>query len=239
MNIVVLDYGAGNLTSVLKAFRAIGAPASVTEDASALARADAIVVPGVGHFGRTRAITADHRAAICETIARGVPLLGICLGLQWLFEGSEEAADVEGLGVFRGRCFDLKTQVGRRFSVGERAGADHLRQGYGGPPKLYAKAEAPAHKGHLKVPHVGWNTLTRTSRVSRLLNGVASESFAYFTHSFAAPQVDETTATTMHGGQFSSVLENDRVFGVQFHPEKSGPAGLRILSNFLAVAGGR
>ncbi len=128
----------------------------------------------------------------------GRPLLGICLGLQWLFDGSEEAPELPGLGVFGGRCFALS--------------------------------------GDVKVPHVGWNTLDSTRRSSRLLDGLPREAFAYFTHSFAAPVVAETTAVTKHGVRFASVVERGRVAAVQFHPEKSGTTGLRLLANFLAMA---
>jgi glutamine amidotransferase len=207
MDVVVLDYGAGNLTSVLKALRALGVCASTSEDPAALSVANAIIIPGVGHFDRTKVITVEQRAAIRSALARPVPVLGICLGLQWLFEGSDEAPDVEGLGIFRGRCFDLGTRS-RRASA----------------------------RREIKIPHVGWNTLARTSRPSRLLMDVGPDTFAYFTHSFAAPVVDETTATTEHASEFSAVVENGRVFGVQFHPEKSGKAGLSILTNFLATA---
>jgi glutamine amidotransferase len=132
-----------------------------------------------------------------EAIGRGVPLLGICLGLQWLFDGSEEAPGIPGLGLMTGRCFRLT--------------------------------------GAVKVPHVGWNTLDRTGRPSRLLDGVPASASAYFTHSFAAPVGDDAVATTTHGTPFASVVERGRTFGVQFHPEKSGTTGLRILANFLAI----
>ncbi len=130
MRIALIDYRAGNLTSVKKAFAAIGAPVVVPETPQDLATADAIVVPGVGHFGATRALTPDWVAAIRANAAEGRPLLGICLGLQWLFDGSDEDAQSPGLGALEGRCFRL-------------AGRDAA----GGRPAL-------------KVPHVGWNALT-------------------------------------------------------------------------------
>jgi glutamine amidotransferase len=144
------------------------------------------------------------QAAVLNAIARRVPVLGICLGMQWLFEGSDEAPDVAGLGLFPGHCFRLGTR--------DRA---------------------------LKVPHVGWNALERTARPSRLLDGVPPDATGYFTHAFAPPIVDDATATTQHGDAFTAVVERDRVFGVQWHPEKSGATGLRVVRNFLDAARGR
>lgn len=198
MRIALVDYGAGNLASVLKAFRALGADVRLVSDVSGLAGARGIVVPGVGHFSATASLGHDWRGAIREALDAGIPLLGICVGLQWLFEGSTEAPGSPGLGLIRGRCFRLE-------------GDD------------------------VKVPHVGWNQLDLADRRSRLFAGIASGSSAYFTHSYAAPVVDETIATTTHAVPFSSAVERDLVFGVQFHPEKSGRTGLRVLENFLHV----
>jgi glutamine amidotransferase len=196
--IALVDYGAGNLTSVIKAFHAIGADVRLVSTIEGLAGADALVVPGVGHFAATASLGSDWRAAVRGAIDAGTPTLGICLGLQWLFEGSEEAPDTPGLGLIGGRCFRLEGQV--------------------------------------KVPHVGWNTLDLPARPSRLFDGITSGVSAYFTHSYAAPCVAETAATTTHAMPFSSAVERDLVFGVQFHPEKSGTTGLKILTNFVRVA---
>jgi imidazole glycerol-phosphate synthase subunit HisH len=198
VKIALVDYGAGNLTSVIKAFRAVGADVELTGAASGIADARAIVVPGVGNFAATGSLGPDWSTAIRQAVSRGVPLFGICLGLQWLFEGSAEAPGTPGLGLEPGQCFLLK--------------------------------------GDVKVPHVGWNTLTLADRPTRLFAGVPSGSSAYFTHSFAAPLVPETIATTTHAQPFSAAVERDHVFGVQFHPEKSGTTGLTILKNFLAFA---
>lgn len=194
--IALIDYGAGNLTSVRKGFAAAGAELFTPADPSHLQRAAAIVVPGVGNFAATAALENGWLAAIREAVDGGAYLFGICLGLQWLFEGSDEAPGVPGLGAIHGRC--------RRL-----------------PPPL-------------KVPHVGWNSLDIT-RSSRLLAGIASGTQAYFTHSYAADVTTQTVATTTHGIAFASVVETDRVFGVQFHPEKSGPAGVQMLKNFVAL----
>lgn len=196
--IALVDYGAGNLASVRKALAAVGASVWTPAAPGELARASGVIVPGVGHFDATRGVTAEWRTAISGTIAGGVPLLGICVGLQWLFEGSTEAPEVAGLGVFKGTC-SLFT-----FPASDRQ----------------------------KVPHVGWNSLS-IPRPSTLMDGIAQGTQVYFTHSYAAPVVDDTAATCEYGVPFSAAVERDNVSAVQFHPEKSGPAGLRILSNWL------
>jgi glutamine amidotransferase len=199
VTLAVLDYGAGNLASVARALEAAGARPRVTSAAADLAVADAVVIPGVGHFGATRAISSDARVAVRAAIDRGTPVLGICLGMQWLFEGSDEAPDTPGLGLVPGRCFALS--------------------------------------GPVKVPHVGWNTLDRTTRPSALLDdGVDGAGSAYFTHGYACPMGPDSVATTTHGVTFTSVLERGRVYGMQFHPEKSGRTGLRLLAGFLVRA---
>jgi imidazole glycerol-phosphate synthase subunit HisH len=193
--IAVVDYRAGNLTSLLKGLTAAGAAPFVSSDPEQLSAADAIVVPGVGNFGATTAIDEGMRGAIADAATAGRPLLGICLGLQFLFDGSEEALDVPGLGLLPGRC-------------------DLLR-------------------GDVKVPHVGWNTLERR-RDSVLLTGVGAGASVYFTHSYAAPVTNACVASATHGTTFAAVVDDGRVFGVQFHPEKSGEDGMRILRNFVA-----
>jgi len=200
--IALVDYGAGNLTSVIKGFHTVGAELRTIVDVNDLEGAEAIVIPGVGHFSTTAALGPDWHAAVREMVGHGIPLLGICVGLQWLFEGSEEAPDMPGFGLMPGRCFRLS--------------------------------------GNVKVPHVGWNTLGAGRRRSRLLEGLPPDASAYFTHSYAGPVGADTVAITEHGVPFAAAVERDLVFGVQFHPEKSGPTGLRMLENFLRVVqGGR
>jgi glutamine amidotransferase len=194
--IALIDYGAGNLTSVRKGFAAAGAELYTPRLPVDLAAADGIVVPGVGHFSATAALHREWRTAISDALERGVKLFGICLGLQWLFEGSDEDDEISGLGVIAGRC--------RRL-----------------PPTL-------------KVPHVGWNSL-EIRRASLLLEGIESGTQAYFTHSYAADITPEAVALTTHAAPFASVVETDQVFGVQFHPEKSGTAGVRMLRNFVTL----
>jgi glutamine amidotransferase len=198
VNVALVDYGAGNLTSVIKALEAVGATVDLVSDAPAIAQARAIVIPGVGHFSATASLGTAWMGAVRGAIDRRVPLLGICLGLQWLFEGSAESPETPGLGFIKGSCFRIE--------------------------------------GDVKVPHVGWNSLDRTNRKSRLLEGIPSGASAYFTHSYAAPCVEETIAQTTHAVPFSAAVERDNVFAVQFHPEKSGATGLTMLTNFLRIA---
>ncbi len=197
--IALVDYGAGNLTSVRKALAAIGASVWTPVAPVELGRADGMIVPGVGHFDATRGLTKEWRTAIKAAVAGGTPLLGICVGLQWLFEGSVEAPDVQGFGMFKGSC-SLFT-----FPVNDRQ----------------------------KVPHVGWNSLSMP-RASKLMAGIAPGTQVYFTHSYAAPVIDDTAAICEYGVPFSAAVERDNVAAMQFHPEKSGPAGLQMLSNWLS-----
>ncbi len=198
MPIALIDYGAGNLTSVRKGFAAVDGDLVTPASPAALADFDGIVVPGVGHFAASTALAGGWSEAIARRVAAGVPVLGICLGMQWLFEGSEEAPEIAGLGAFAGRCARIEV-------------------------------ERP-----LKVPHVGWNTL-EIIRESQALEGIADGTQVYFTHSFAAPVTPECVARTSHGSSFAAVVQRDNVAGVQFHPEKSGAAGLTILRNFVAM----
>ena len=198
--IALIDYQAGNLTSVKKALTTIGADVFVPEGPDALREARGIIVPGVGHFGATRALDAAWIEGILERIGEGRPLLGICLGMHWLFEGSDEAPDLPGLGLLSGQC--------RRL----------------------ASSDA------IKIPHVGWNTLS-LQREASILEGVADQSQVYFTHSYVTPLTSETVAIAEHGEPFSAVVQRANIAGVQFHPEKSGDVGLTILRNFVQLAG--
>jgi imidazole glycerol-phosphate synthase subunit HisH len=198
--IALVDYGAGNLTSVRKALTALGAAFIVPSTPEQCQGARGLIVPGVGHFGATSRLDAPWRESIGGAAASGIPLFGICVGMQWLFEGSEEAPETPGLGAMAGHIARLAGDADRR----------------------------------LKVPHVGWNSLEFRGP-ARLLQGLTSGAQVYFTHSYAAPVTTECVASTTHANTFSSVVERGNVFGVQFHPEKSGDAGLTILRNFLEV----
>ncbi|OLD20332.1 MAG: imidazole glycerol phosphate synthase, glutamine amidotransferase subunit, partial [Acidobacteria bacterium 13_1_40CM_3_65_5] len=201
-------YGAGNLTSVKKALAAIGADVIVPSQPDELAPAHGVIVPGVGHFGATRALEGAWTEAILQRIGEGRPLLGICLGMQWLFEGSDDAHSASA--------------DRRSFSGGWSA--DRHSLGGGGQPD------------HVKIPHVGWNSLA-IEREAPIVDGIPSGSQMYFTHSYVAPVTSDTVAVAEHGEQFAAVVQHGQIAGVQFHPEKSGDAGLRILRNFVQLAG--
>ncbi len=197
--IALIDYGAGNLTSVRKALTALGAEFTTPRSPEECAQASGLIVPGVGNFAATAALEGPWREAIAKAVATGTPLLGICLGMQWLFEGSDEAPEVGGLGVLPGRVSRLRGNAEQR----------------------------------LKIPHVGWNALEGSR--GRLLAGLPPRAHVYFTHAYAAPVTADCVASTTHSECFAAVVERGHVFGVQFHPEKSGEAGLQILRNFLTV----
>jgi glutamine amidotransferase len=195
--IAIVDYGAGNLSSVRKAFDWLREENAITSDPEQVSRASKIVLPGVGHFASTANLSRlGLRDAIGDAIQRGTPFLGICVGMQWLFQGSEESPVTEGLGVLPGQC--------ERFPV------------------------------QVKSPHVGWNSLQIDS-ASRLFRGIESSNFVYFTHSFRCPVGNATVACCSYGTTFSAAVEREHLFGVQFHPEKSGETGLKLLANFCAL----
>jgi imidazole glycerol phosphate synthase glutamine amidotransferase subunit len=196
--ITILDYGAGNLRSVQNTLAEIGASYELVRDSIGLQHATKIILPGVGHFGQMmRALDQMRvREALLERIRAGVPFLGICLGLQALFQSSDEAPDESGLGLFEG--------ANRRFP-----------------------AEA-------KVPHMGWNEIQPRAG-SKLLAGLAPHPYLYFAHSYYAPVNDATAAVCSYTADYTAVLECGDVYGVQFHPEKSGPLGLKIVRNFVEL----
>ena len=198
--ILILDYGMGNLRSVEKALEHVGARAAIGADPDAVRAADGLILPGVGAFPRAmeriRATGLDR--LIAERADAGTPILGICLGLQLLFEGSEELGGADGLGLLRGPVTAL-------------------------------------HAPGLKVPNIGWAPV-RWERESRLTTGIASETPFYLVHSFVArAATEDILGTAEYGERFVCAAERDNVFGVQFHPEKSSAAGLRLLANFAGI----
>jgi glutamine amidotransferase len=198
--IAILDYGMGNLRSVEKALEHVGATATITYDPAAARAADGLILPGVGAFPRAMERIGERGLdeLIGERRQAGVPILGICLGLQLLFDSTTELGGAAGLGLFEGEVAELD--------------ADGL-----------------------KIPHIGWSPM-RWERESRLAEGIPTETPFYFVHSFAPrPEAGELLGSAAYGARFACAAERDNVFGVQFHPEKSSAAGLRLLSNFAGI----
>jgi glutamine amidotransferase len=198
--IAILDYGMGNLRSVEKALEHVGVTAKISSEAEEVHAADGLILPGVGAFPRAMERIRELRLdeLIGERREAGAPILGICLGLQLLFDSTSELGGAEGLGLLEGPVDGL---------------------------------DAPG----LKVPHIGWSPV-RWARDSRLAEGIPSETPFYFVHSFAPePSEDELLGSAEYGTRFACAAERDNVFGVQFHPEKSSTAGLRLLSNFAGI----
>jgi imidazole glycerol phosphate synthase glutamine amidotransferase subunit len=197
--ITIVDYGAGNLRSVENTLDKAGASYAITRDPEEVRRAEKVILPGVGHFGQMlRALDAlGLREALIEKARSGAPFLGICLGLQAMFETSAEAPDERGLALFPGRV--------ERFPEDAR------------------------------VPHMGWNEIVPVG-APRLMNGLGPKPYVYFAHSFYCPVTPQTAATCEYTGvSYMAVLEAGNIFGVQFHPEKSGPLGLKIVENFVRI----
>lgn len=198
--IAILDYGMGNLRSVEKALEHVGATATISDDAATVREADGVILPGVGAFPRAMERIRERGLdeLVAERHAAGVPILGICLGLQLLFDSSVELGGAEGLGLLAGPVGALE--------------ADGL-----------------------KVPHIGWAPV-RWEKDSRLTEGIESGTPFYFVHSFAPrPEAGELLGSAAYGSRFACAAELGNVFGVQFHPEKSSAAGLRLLANFAGV----
>ena len=200
--IAIIDYGVGNLFSLKSSLGRVGAEAAVTGDEQALRKAEKLILPGVGAFGdaRTRLAQTGLDMAICEEAARGKPILGICLGMQLLFERSFEYGEHSGLGLIPVEVVDM---------------APRLPQG-------------------LKVPHIGWNALCIKRPEHPLLSDVHEGECMYFVHSFYA---ENTLATAEYGIDLTAAVARENVMGCQFHPEKSGEAGLRLLRAFCGMEG--
>ena len=193
--IAVVDYGSGNLHSVSRAIARVGGVALVTRDAGEIARADALVIPGVGHFGACMRAICHHSMdrAIEDFRLTGRPVFGVCVGMQVLFDGSDEDPE-PGLGVLSGRVERLV--------------------------------------GDVKIPHMGWNTTSWTAP-HPYVDGLVDGTRFYFVHSFAPPALETAVATTTYGGTFTAVVASENVFATQFHPEKSGDAGLHVYERFV------
>ncbi|MBK6328703.1 MAG: imidazole glycerol phosphate synthase subunit HisH [Chloroflexi bacterium] len=218
MNITMIDYGASNIRSAQKAFEFIGATVELTEDPEVVRRADKLVLPGVGAFGSGMAglNRRDLPAAIHEAVQRGVPFLGICVGMQLMFTEGHEMGVHEGLGLMAGKVVRFPEKLSMVNS-----------------PIRNPKSEIR----NLKIPHMGWNQL-EPAWENPLLAGVTMGDYAYFVHSYYCDPDDATAvlAWTDYGLPFASVVAQDNLYGLQFHPEKSQSVGLRILQNFVEMA---
>lgn len=199
--ITICDYGSGNLLNVKIALDRLGAPSIVTSDPEAILKAEKIILPGVGAFGDAahQLKATGLKAAIIDRVKAGIPLLGICVGMQLLFEKGLEKGSHDGLGIFPGNIVELTNTP--------------------------------------KIPHMGWNALEKL-QPSPLFKGIRNNDYAYFVHSFhyENPQADFVTSTCQYGQTITASVEKDYVFGVQFHPEKSGLTGDRILLNFKEIS---
>ena len=197
--IAIIDYGAGNLRSVKKAFNHLKRKSMIATKAKDLKKADRVVLPGVGAFGAAieKLKETGFYEATLDWLSKGNPFLGICLGMQMLFEESLESKDIKGFGIFKGKC--------PRFKEG-------------------------------KVPQMGWNQINITKK-SDLLKEIPNKSFFYFLHGYYVEATDTeiVRATTDYFITYASMIEKDNVFGVQFHPEKSGKMGLKMLNNWVDI----
>ncbi|MCC8160758.1 MAG: imidazole glycerol phosphate synthase subunit HisH [Oscillospiraceae bacterium] len=200
--IAIIDYGAGNLHSVKNALDFLGADSIITGSSKEILEADKVILPGVGAFGD--AMRCLNGSGLSDTVKltaeSGKPLLGICLGLQLMFEESEESPGAEGLGIFKGKTVKIPD--------GE----------------------------NLKIPHMGWNSI-KITKESKILKNIGTEPYVYFVHSYYinAEDADVVSAYTEYGQRLDIAVEKGNIFATQFHPEKSGETGMKILKNFIAL----
>ena len=203
--IAIIDYNAGNLKSVEKALVSMGQECMVTRNFKEILAADKVILPGVGAFGDAMEQLKKYELdkVIREVTGKKTPFLGICLGLQLLFEGSDESSGVEGLHILDGKILRIPDKEG------------------------------------LKIPHIGWNSLTMQNN-GRLFHGISDQSYVYFVHSYYLKAADESIvkAVTQYSTTIHASVEKDNVFACQFHPEKSSTVGLQILKNFTEITGG-
>ena len=200
--IAIIDYDAGNLNSAYKALVHLGKEPVITRDREEILAADHIILPGVGAFGEAMKQLRSFGIpeVLHEAVDKGIPLMGICLGMQLLFDDSEESPGASGLGILHGSIVKIPDTPG------------------------------------LKIPHMGWNSLEMQKK-SRLLTGLAEGTEVYFVHSYYLEPANEeiVAARTQYGASMAVAVEAGSVFGCQFHPEKSGTLGLRILENFVSL----
>ena len=200
--IAIIDYDAGNIKSVEKAMNYLGQEAVITRDRDVILASDKVILPGVGAFGDAMEKIKEYHLTnvIYDVVEQKKPFLGICLGLQLLFETSEESKGVAGLGILKGDIVRI-----------------------------------PAKQG-LKIPHMGWNTI-QMKEDATLFRGISKDAYVYFVHSYylKAKEIEDVAATTFYSTEIHATVEHDQVFACQFHPEKSGTVGLKILENFVSL----
>ena len=222
----LIDYGISNLRSVQKAFAHLGVDVTLIDTPDQLAQADRLILPGVGAFraGMAGLQSRGLIEPIKHAVAAGKPLIGICLGMQLLFESSDELGDTVGLGLLPGHVTKIRMQE-----------AGSTMQDAPHSSLVIAKHPRGTHHS-LKIPHMGWNQLDLVQSHS-LVAGVESGAYAYFVHSYAVypEHTDIVIATTEYGGPFASIVGRGNICGLQFHPEKSQAVGLRLLENFLTL----
>lgn len=202
--ISIIDYGAGNLSSVKKALDFLGAESEITQDSDKILSASHIILPGVGSFGDAMNSMAERGLVdvVKEAALGGKPFLGICLGLHLLFEGSDESPEIDGLGILKGKMVTI-----------------------------------PRDRG-LKVPHIGWNSVSLKQK-DGIFSGIDDNSYFYFVHSYYLKDADEdvVAGVTEYGVPIECAVQRGNLCAVQFHPEKSSSAGLKLLKNFIAMEG--
>ena len=200
--IAIIDYDAGNIKSVEKAMNYLGQEAVITRDRDVILASDKVILPGVGAFGDAMQKIKEYHLTnvIYDVVEQKKPFFGICLGLQLLFESSEESKGVAGLGILKGDIVRI-----------------------------------PAKQG-LKIPHMGWNTI-QVKEDATLFRGISKDAYVYFVHSYylKAKEIEDVAATTFYSTEIHAAVEHDQVFACQFHPEKSGTVGLKILENFVSL----
>ncbi|MBQ4521571.1 MAG: imidazole glycerol phosphate synthase subunit HisH [Lachnospiraceae bacterium] len=200
--IAIIDYDAGNIKSVEKAMNYLGQEAVITRDRDVILASDKVILPGVGAFGDAMQKIKEYQLTnvIYDVVEQKKPFLGICLGLQLLFETSEESQGVTGLGILKGDIVRI-----------------------------------PAKEG-LKIPHMGWNTI-QVKEDATLFQGISKDAYVYFVHSYylKAKEIEDVAATTFYSTEIHAAVEHEKVFACQFHPEKSGTVGLKILENFVSL----